>query len=160
YEPATTFGSHALFSNLFRYKLLAERGGWWVDTDVICLGREIPQYEIFCAYEGSGSGVVNGAVLYLPKGHAVAREGYERALSVREGAQGGEVGRKLVTPLIAAHGRADLVQPMQVCYPIHYTEVFDLLRPSRADVLRERVRSAHFLHLWNEILRREPVDKT
>src|ERR1041385_3961243 len=25
------------FSNFFRYKLLSERGGWWVDTDVICL---------------------------------------------------------------------------------------------------------------------------
>ena len=30
-------GSLAAFSNLFRYKLLLERGGWWVDTDVICL---------------------------------------------------------------------------------------------------------------------------
>ena len=28
-------GSHAPFSDLFRYKLLAQRGGWWVDTDVV-----------------------------------------------------------------------------------------------------------------------------
>src|ERR1043165_5789198 len=29
--------SYAGFANYFRYKLLLERGGWWVDTDVICL---------------------------------------------------------------------------------------------------------------------------
>ena len=25
------------FSNFFRYKLLLERGGWWVDADMVCL---------------------------------------------------------------------------------------------------------------------------
>src|SRR4051794_38380380 len=29
--------SYAGFANFFRYKLLLDRGGWWVDTDVICL---------------------------------------------------------------------------------------------------------------------------
>src|SRR5579862_9281216 len=30
-------GSLAGFSNFFRYKLLLERGGWWVDLDTVCL---------------------------------------------------------------------------------------------------------------------------
>ena len=30
-------GSYAGFSDVFRYKLLYERGGWWVDMDVTCL---------------------------------------------------------------------------------------------------------------------------
>ncbi len=30
-------GSYAGFSDIFRYKLLYEHGGWWVDMDVICL---------------------------------------------------------------------------------------------------------------------------
>src|SRR6185369_8610758 len=29
--------SYAGFANFFRYKLLLERGGWWVDTDVVGL---------------------------------------------------------------------------------------------------------------------------
>ncbi|MGH9824062.1 MAG: glycosyltransferase, partial [Blastocatellia bacterium] len=29
--------SYSAFSNVFRYKLLLERGGWWVDTDMVCL---------------------------------------------------------------------------------------------------------------------------
>src|SRR5580698_9560242 len=41
--PATSIfkysehNSYAGFANFFRYKLLVERGGWWVDMDVICL---------------------------------------------------------------------------------------------------------------------------
>ena len=31
------YPSHAGFSNFFRYKLLLQKGGWWVDTDVVCL---------------------------------------------------------------------------------------------------------------------------
>ncbi len=31
------YPSYAGFANFFRYKLLLERGGWWADTDVICL---------------------------------------------------------------------------------------------------------------------------
>jgi hypothetical protein len=30
-------GSYAGFSDIFRYKLLYENGGWWVDMDVTCL---------------------------------------------------------------------------------------------------------------------------
>ena len=29
--------SYAGFSNFFRYRLLLRKGGWWVDTDVVCL---------------------------------------------------------------------------------------------------------------------------
>src|SRR4051794_37495980 len=30
-------GSFAGFSNFFRYRLLLEKGGWWVDLDTVCL---------------------------------------------------------------------------------------------------------------------------
>ena len=150
-------GSHALFSNLFRYKLLTDRGGWWVDTDVVCLSHEIPCFEIFAAFEDTGR--INGAVLRLPKGHPVARNALHKSQVVRERAQWGELGPELVTELFETHGLASFVQPMPVCYPIHYTEAIDLLRPSRTHVLRERVRGSLFLHLWNEMFRLEQVDK-
>ena len=31
------YPSYAGFSNFFRYKLLLTKGGWWVDTDLVCL---------------------------------------------------------------------------------------------------------------------------
>jgi glycosyltransferase involved in cell wall biosynthesis len=36
-ETGVGRGSLGLFSDLFRYKLLFEKGGWWVDMDVTCL---------------------------------------------------------------------------------------------------------------------------
>src|SRR5437764_5386264 len=33
----TDYKYYAGFSNFFRHKLLLERSGWWVDTDIVCL---------------------------------------------------------------------------------------------------------------------------
>src|SRR5262245_10683422 len=39
-----TQGGHPSgFTNLFRYKLLRDEGGWWVDTDVLCNRAELPE---------------------------------------------------------------------------------------------------------------------
>src|SRR5687768_4377244 len=32
-----SFDSYAHFSDIFRYKLLLEKGNYWVDTDIICM---------------------------------------------------------------------------------------------------------------------------
>src|SRR5271166_6060478 len=32
-------GGYSTFSDFFRWKLIRERGGWWCDTDTICLKR-------------------------------------------------------------------------------------------------------------------------
>ena len=37
YQKGYGKGSYAAFSNLFRYKLLLERGGWWTDLDSVCM---------------------------------------------------------------------------------------------------------------------------
>lgn len=50
------------FSNIFRYKLLFERGGIWVDTDVVCLNKiTVPRQPIGFGYQSNRT--INGAVL-------------------------------------------------------------------------------------------------
>jgi len=39
-------GNYATFADIFRYKLLYEQGGWWVDLDIVCL-RPLPKVEYF-----------------------------------------------------------------------------------------------------------------
>jgi len=39
FEDREIKNSFAGFSNIFRYKLLFENGGYWVDTDIICLKK-------------------------------------------------------------------------------------------------------------------------
>jgi len=44
-------GSVSAFSNLFRYRLLHERGDWWVDADVVCLSDSVPLDDVFMGWE-------------------------------------------------------------------------------------------------------------
>ena len=37
YKNGEGKGSYSAFSNYFRYKMLLEKGGWWADTDMVCL---------------------------------------------------------------------------------------------------------------------------
>src|SRR5215813_6559365 len=37
YQSGFGKNSYAGFANMFRYKLLAMRGGWWADSDVVCI---------------------------------------------------------------------------------------------------------------------------
>jgi hypothetical protein len=64
-------GSLAVFADWFRYRLLAEHGGLWVDTDVVCLRPfDHAGPEIFGWQDQS---TINNAVLGLPQDHALAR---------------------------------------------------------------------------------------
>ena len=58
-------GSMAAFSDLFRYKLLLDRGGWWVDTDVFCL----KPFDFAAPYVfGAEDKPVASGVIKMPRG--------------------------------------------------------------------------------------------
>jgi hypothetical protein len=151
-------GSHSAFSNLFRYKLLADRGGWWVDTDVVCLSAEIPCFDEFFAYEKDD--IVNGAILFFRHTDPLMRDCLDEALQIGDDPSWGEIGPRLITRRLKGSGRISAAQPKATCYPVHHSEALDLLRPALADSLTDRIRESLFLHLWNEILRRVNVAKT
>ena len=58
-------GSVSLFSNRYRYEILATLGGIWIDCDVLCLRPVLPQPYLF-GWESRAR--INGAVLGLPAG--------------------------------------------------------------------------------------------
>ncbi len=65
-------GSPSGFSNWFRYALLINHGGYWVDMDMVCLRPfDFPQ-DIVLSYEGEQKHEVNSVgttVLKFPKSH-------------------------------------------------------------------------------------------
>src|SRR5882724_9227584 len=62
--------SLAPFADWFRYRVLAEHGGIWADTDVVCLRSfRFTQPEVFAWQE---AGVINNAVLGFRSGHPLA----------------------------------------------------------------------------------------
>src|SRR6185503_7281486 len=90
--------SYAGFSNFFRYRLLLERGGWWVDTDVVCLKSfDLPNEYVFSSEPVEDQRYVNCGVVKVPRDSPVM----SYAWSVCETKQAdalvwGEVGPKLM----------------------------------------------------------------
>lgn len=71
-------GSYAGFSDIFRYKLLHEFGGWWVDMDVTCL--KTFDFETPYVFRAHHELDVVGNVMKCPKGSQVMLDSYHEAL--------------------------------------------------------------------------------
>ena len=170
--------SVAGFADWFRFQLLHDQGGVWVDTDVVCLKPlAYPQPEVFGWQDQN---TINVAVLGLPAGHELARWMVEcwhhpdrllpydpprrrrhkllrrlRPGDSRPYIEWGEFGPYGFT-LAARHlGYERLALPYWHFYPIGYDNwhtIFD-------DTLRDNphlTEASCALHLWNEMARREP----
>jgi len=157
YKSGRGAGSHAAFSNLFRYKLLAERGGWWVDTDVVCLTSDIPNVDEFFAYESDK--IINGAVLFFKQGDPLMLDCLTKALKIGSDATWGQIGPRLITERVIYAGRETGAQPQFTCYPVNHHEALDLVRPTKAAFVEARTENSFFVHFWNEIFRRARISK-
>jgi hypothetical protein len=148
-------GSVAAFSNLFRYHLLHQTGGWWVDADVICLSETVPATSIFMGWESEH--VVGTAILKFPERHQLVRELRDTAEHAGTDLAWGETGPSLLTRILREHGLSELVSPQAQSYPVQFCDAVQLLIPARCEEIRARIRNGPFLHLWSEILRRAVV---
>jgi len=144
-------GHIAAFADLFRYQLLHERGGWWVDTDVYCLTATLPAVERAWAPEANGR--INNAILKFPAGDPdcgrLLRLARERAT---EPNQWDALGPALVTevlgqPLDPSHGgnRVEF-------YPLHWLEAHYIWLPEYRVEVEARLEGGVFLHLWMKAL--------
>jgi Glycosyltransferase sugar-binding region containing DXD motif len=146
------------FSDVFRYHLLRARGGWWVDTDVICLRGDVPESEYVFAEQESG--LVNGAILRAPAGSRLLALACERSRAADTGTRFGSVGPRLLTDVVGELGLASHAWPGAALYPIGWNEALDTLDPDRRTTLEERSMDSYFFHLWGEMLRVHNVLKT
>lgn len=158
YEDGFGKGSPAGFANLFRYKLLAEKGGWWVDTDVVCQARNVPVFKEFFARQDDD--LINNAVLFFEAGHPLTVRCLEEATGLGRAVRWGDSGPRLLTRIVKEQARDGDAVDSSVCYPVHYSEALDVLVPSRLASIRERAASCLFIHLWNAMLDHHGIDKT
>ena len=158
YRQGPGKGSVSGFSNLFRYKLLLDRGGWWVDMDVVCNGDRLPEVDVALARE-SGK-YVNGAIIKFPPGHPAMAYAYAHSVAVGANMTWGECGPRLMTKLVPMFGLEPALMPQQGFYPIHWQESVKFIDPAHCEYVEDKVRGADFVHLWNETFRRVNYDKS
>jgi hypothetical protein len=155
YAPGLLVGSPAGFSDQFRYEVLQARGGWWADTDVLCLRTDIADTPYVFAPEDDK--FFNGAVLKAPR----ESEFLERALTharMRARASGGEIGLNelgppLVSQLVRELGLEPCAWKREDLYPLGWNQVLDFFDPAQADRIEALVASSTFVHLWTNMLR-------
>jgi hypothetical protein len=164
---AYTQGGHkqsvAAFTDIFRYRVLAQEPGWWFDTDVFCLKDADHYLDLQRRSKGLLVGVqedgeLNGAVMYVSD-TAIARE--LEYLAQKKGFEfdWGDIGPRLVTQYEAKNrGKVTLVG-QQWFYPVHYLETELFFLPEAREGCTRLAKDAVCVHLWNEFLRRWRVPK-
>ncbi len=149
--------SYAGFANFFRYKLLLERGGWWVDTDTICLKPfDFPEDHIFATEICRGSEVVTSGLIKAPPGSSVMAYAWDVCQTKKpELLAWGETGPRLMGEAVREFGLEKNVKPFMAFCPLGFAEWDRVLLPNEHINLEE----SYAIHLWNERWRATGQDK-
>lgn len=157
--------SYSGFSNIFRYKLLFERGGYWADTDVICLRPfDFASDYVFAEEEITEEKKrICGNIIKAPPGSEMMQFCLESSMRKEpDRLNWGEIGPDLITPAVANFHLSSHVRPYHSFNPINWWHWEDFLQEDlkvRARVQWRLLRKPHGLHLWNEMWRRNGADK-
>jgi hypothetical protein len=146
--------SYAGFANFFRYKLLLDRGGWWVDTDAVCLRPlDFPEDYVFgTEMTRAGTASPMNGFLKAPAGSEAMGFAWEQCLR-RDVSQltWGETGPRLVAEAIRRFSLGRFLQDPSVFAPIPFFDWERVLDPDEPDAFPDVTRT---IHLWNEMWRR------
>lgn len=166
-------GSYAPFADLFRYRLLWERGGWWSDVDMVCLRPwQFPATRIVASYwRRKRANTPLNCVLRFPPGDPLIRYCLDRSMEVDlSSAEYGAIGPALVERAVKETGAADTVVPWRTFCPIGVRQVRSLVCGSPtlqghrvAQALLQRPVSvidsrSYGVHLWHEMWRHAKLD--
>lgn len=151
-QPDGSRGSVSAFSNLFRYEMLRRNGGWWIDTDVVCLSRDVPQTDTFWGWQDLKW--ICSAILKVPPGHPLAEQAFHEADSAGTDITWGQCGPYMVTRLVRQLGLEDRSCPPEIAYPVYHTEHLLPVTTEGHDEAVRRLDGKPFLHLWHEKFRR------
>lgn len=155
YRIGAEAGSVSAFSNLFRYKLLLERGGWWCDSDVVALKRfDFDEPYVFaCERYRTGSCGPTTCVIQAPKNSELMVHCYEKASEAdRRTLRWGTIGPLLLMEGVFSQRLDQYVRPVSDFCPIDWFDIAPLFLPGPLP-------NSYAIHLWNEVWRREGIDK-
>jgi hypothetical protein len=142
------------FSDLFRFKLLLDRGGWWIDVDVMCNRSDFPECKYAWAsefhQEGEAKLQIGTSQIKFPRGDAIVKQLYDECSALipimtrRE-----EIGPNLISHILRQHA----VPPEHFgstndFYPIEWIEAFKLWLPEFYEEVVSKTRGAYFISCW------------
>ncbi|TMK66990.1 MAG: hypothetical protein E6G60_01690 [Actinobacteria bacterium] len=150
-------GSVAAFANVFRYKLLSDRGGWWFDTDVVCL-RPLDVREPYCFAREDETGIAIG-LIKAPRNSSLMKTLYDSAVASGTELVWADTGPTLMTRVVAGSSYERFVLPPQAVYPVSWRVPLSAFEEDPLGIVWAQLEGAYTVHLWNELLRRAGLDK-
>lgn len=161
YRHGSDRGNPSAFSNLFRYKLLYERGGWWADLDAALLQPfNFAEEHVFGLERTPGGQTHVGTGLWKsPLGSPLVKYCYDVCQRVnRQELRWGQIGPQLMREAIAAvNVRPRLLDP-PCFYPVNYWQIEQFTHPPRHSPSPQLADDCYSVHLWNSQWRRRALD--
>lgn len=150
--------SYAGFANFFRYKLLLERGGWWVDTDVICLKAfDFADEYVFATEQDGEREVISSGIIKAPAGSEMMAYAWQVCEQKDpQELKWGETGPRLTTEAVRKFSLEQYKKPYRCFCPLHFKDWRRVLEPDAEGLLDE---DSYAIHLWNEMWRAAGQDK-
>lgn len=146
-------GSYAGFSDIFRYKLLYEKGGWWVDMDVTCLKPfDVPAPYFFREHHDLP---LVGNIMKAPKGSAFMFKCYEDA--VREVDENNRDWHRPITILVENVFKFELQK--YIVRDVSNTDEWHKIKPFVYSNKLPVPENWYFVHWCNEVWRTNNFDK-
>jgi hypothetical protein len=143
------------FSDLFRFKLLREIGGWWVDIDVLCTANNYPKCDYAWAQElpELALGTIGTSQIKLPRGDPLTIQLYDACslmknkMTFRE-----EIGPKLLSDILAGKKLPkNHWGTSNSFYPLRWIEAITLWLPQFREVISKKAEEAYFISCWNSM---------
>lgn len=163
--------SYAGFANLFRYKLLFEKGGYWVDSDVVCLKPfQFEPIHMFARDRGRRRPLdwlrkryhVSNWFIRAPTRSKIMYYCYREALKRDpEKLVWGETGPRLITTAVNKFRMQGYIAPQGTFFPIDAWQWKQLVNDSFIANQKWRTagQSCYAVHLYNDMWRRNNIDK-
>lgn len=160
-------GSLPSFASLFRLELLSIEEGWWFDTDCICLKdqeefRKLSESKrIVAGWEDDLQ--INNGVLKFSERELAAKACLLRDEILRfrnRDLEWGDIGPRLITLFVKNNDLESDILPPEYFYPEHYSNALDVLNPKKTELLIEKTKNSFVYHYWNEIFKRNNVNKS
>ena len=166
-------GSVSAFSNLFRFSLLDKKGGFWVDTDVICVRNFSFGEDIVIMSEPEHTGYeqtfITSSVIKLPKDSDITREAVRIQRDHKNKILSGEIqwgsGPLCVKTIVEKYNLEKYVEPWNTICSCSAPHANTIVVPNRKphpkiiDNIRDIPKNMIAIHLWNEVWRRNGIDK-
>jgi len=154
--------SYAGFSNIFRYKLLLEKGSIWTDMDVVCIDafNLSNDYVFATERDHTSQAHITSCVIKVPQNSMLMEQCYLESKQLDPiDIKWGMIGPNFLGQRVKKMGLEKYAVDPDVFCPINWMDFQTLINKEHPPMKKNRVGNIKAIHLWNEMWRIHGIDK-